>query len=286
MTKRLTFGQRQGLRPVSETIQTDGMNHELRNGLWNAFYFQMQETDGFFAAGLYDTGLIHSFAKAMWADHFGLPVDRLPTGQQMVYAALRDRFFKSEWWQVYEFLEAALLCWPSNQSNDARDLQKSLNVVLERELSGFRFVGGIATQITSTEEIASIEDALRDDRFAGVSEHLGKALRHLSSKPQPDLQNSIKESISAVEAMAQIVTKKRGATLPDALESMKRSGHPIHTALRQGLEKLYAYTSDAEGIRHALMEESTLTVADARFMLVACSAFVNYLKATMNLGQT
>ena len=35
--------------------------------------------------------------------------------------------------------------------------------------------------------------------------------------------------------------------------------------------------NDAEGIRHALLDEPSLTNADARFMLVCCSAFVNYV---------
>jgi hypothetical protein len=258
------------------------MTDELRIGLWNAIFFEMKDTYGFFANGPFEIGMIQSFANDMWANSFGLPVDRVPNSPERIYDALRDRFFDCEWWQVYEFLEDALLYWPDpGRIGYARVLQERLNSSLERELSGFRFINGVASPITSAEEIGSIEDALHD-RFSGVSVHIDKAIRHLSSKPQPDLQNSIKESISAVEAMAQIVTKKRGATLPDALESMKRSGLPIHAALRQGLEKLYAYTSDAEGIRHALMGESTLTVADARFMLVACSAFVNYLKGTMN----
>jgi hypothetical protein len=44
---------------------------------------------------------------------------------------------------------------------------------------------------------------------------------------------------------------------------------------------MYGYTSDAEGIRHALLEEPTLEQADAIFMLVTCSAFVNYLRAKL-----
>jgi hypothetical protein len=35
----------------------------------------------------------------------------------------------------------------------------------------------------------------------------------------------------------------------------------------------------ADGIRHALLEESTLDLDDAKFMLVSCSGFVNYLAA-------
>jgi hypothetical protein len=53
----------------------------------------------------------------------------------------------------------------------------------------------------------------------------------------------------------------------------------LHPAFREALSKMYGYTSDADGIRHSLMEESRLDGDDARFMLVTCSAFVNYLKA-------
>ena len=42
--------------------------------------------------------------------------------------------------------------------------------------------------------------------------------------------------------------------------------------------QLYGYTSDADGIRHALLDESDLDFEDAKFMLVSCSAFTNYLK--------
>ena len=52
---------------------------------------------------------------------------------------------------------------------------------------------------------------------------------------------------------------------------------PMHAALRQALEKLYGYTSDEKGVRHALLDEATVDEADARFMMVACSAFVTYL---------
>jgi hypothetical protein len=45
----------------------------------------------------------------------------------------------------------------------------------------------------------------------------------------------------------------------------------------QALLKLYGFTSDEGGIRHALLEETSLSYADAKFMLVLCSAFTNFL---------
>jgi hypothetical protein len=51
----------------------------------------------------------------------------------------------------------------------------------------------------------------------------------------------------------------------------------IHPALKKGFSNIYGYTSDAGGIRHALLEEASLHFEDAKYMLVSCSAFVNYL---------
>jgi hypothetical protein len=46
----------------------------------------------------------------------------------------------------------------------------------------------------------------------------------------------------------------------------------------EAFRKLYGYTSDEKGIRHSLLEEAAKVHAeDARFMIVACSAFVNLL---------
>ena len=46
-----------------------------------------------------------------------------------------------------------------------------------------------------------------------------------------------------------------------------------------GFEKIYGYTSDQDGIRHAILDESkTVEPEDALFMLVSCSAFCNYLQ--------
>jgi hypothetical protein len=103
-------------------------------------------------------------------------------------------------------------------------------------------------------------------------------LELLSNRKNPDYRNSIKESISAVESMAKTITQKPKADLEEALRILERSGK-IHGALKAGFSKLYGYTSDEGGIRHAMMEEPDLSSSDAQFFLVSCSAFTNYLKS-------
>lgn len=66
--------------------------------------------------------------------------------------------------------------------------------------------------------------------------------------------------------------------LTSALKEIEKRGVVcFHPALKEGLVRLYGYTSDAEGIRHALLEQPNLDDEDAVFMLVTCSAFTNYL---------
>ena len=59
---------------------------------------------------------------------------------------------------------------------------------------------------------------------------------------------------------------------------MKAIAPKLHPALKQAFLKLYAYTSDANGIRHANgIGEGNSSFIEAKYMLVSCSAFINYL---------
>ncbi|MFY9907088.1 MAG: hypothetical protein WBD45_07565 [Terriglobales bacterium] len=110
-----------------------------------------------------------------------------------------------------------------------------------------------------------------------MSTHLNRALELLSDRKSPDYRNSIKESISAVESLVSTTVGAKG-TLGQLI---KRLGDEIelHPALGKMFGTLYGYTSDADGIRHALMDLPTLTFDDAKFFLVVCSAFVNFAQA-------
>ena len=56
----------------------------------------------------------------------------------------------------------------------------------------------------------------------------------------------------------------------------------LHPALRTAFSSLYGYTSDEGGIRHALMESENVRFEDAKFFLVVCSAFVNFVEAKIS----
>ncbi len=51
----------------------------------------------------------------------------------------------------------------------------------------------------------------------------------------------------------------------------------MHPQLKAAFQSLYTYTNDADGIRHALKDAPDVALEDATFMLVTCSAFINYM---------
>lgn len=160
--------------------------------------------------------------------------------------------------------------------------EKGMNDLFEKEYVGYRFVKGIITSITDSNEINSINTAIEIE-YENVSNHLIKALEKISDRNSPDYANSIKESISAVESMCNNYLKVSKGTLGEMLNKIETSGISIHPALKKSFQSLYGYTSDASGIRHGeKLGDESATFEEAEFMLVACSAFVNYLKGNMS----
>lgn len=166
---------------------------------------------------------------------------------------------------------------PYYNSNQRIDCEQELNALFEEEFVGYRMVAHEITPITNEVEINEIKTSL-DIEFEGCKSHIKKGLSLLSDREKPDYKNSIKESISAVESICQIICKDDKATLGKALNKLEESGIKLHRSLKEALSKLYGYTSDEGGIRHAEgLFESNVSFEDAKFMLVTCSAFVNYL---------
>ena len=67
-----------------------------------------------------------------------------------------------------------------------------------------------------------------------------------------------------------------------AWQSIKQDGSKWHYSEhhpKSAFEKLYGYTNNPDtGIRHALIDDTNIpTSAEATYMLVTCSAFINYL---------
>jgi hypothetical protein len=81
-----------------------------------------------------------------------------------------------------------------------------------------------------------------------------------------------------VESAVKDFTGDPNAVLSQAVKSMV-SETRVHKALADAFDKLYAYTSDEKGIRHALVfgDNEKVGFDEAVFFLSACTAFVGFL---------
>jgi hypothetical protein len=125
-------------------------------------------------------------------------------------------------------------------------------------------------------EARTIESAFEDLKGAGLvggREHLTNAATDLT---EGNFASSVRESISAVESVVRVLAPDGDFSKALAKLDAKTK---IHSALKKGFLAIYGFTSDQQGIRHALLEKNAPDVdeADALVMIGACSAFVSYL---------
>ncbi len=265
----MRFSQRMGLTSIRDTIQVDSMDDALRNGLWNCIikhYLNPISIQTNITRG-------ELFFENLWSEYFKLTLDDIPRSVRDAHRDLKGHFFNEPWYKVYDFIE-----FLANYTEYATgDFIDSCNRILEKEMSGFRFINDNLVPITSEEEIAAIEEAIFVP-ISTISEHLSRSLELLADRQNPDYRNSIKESISAVESLCVNISGDPHATLGSALNIIEKSGKiQLHGALKNAFSSMYGWTSGAEGIRHGLQDESDLGFEDAKYMLVACSGFINYL---------
>ncbi len=281
----MRFSERYGYKPVREIIQKESIDENLKKEIWNNLdiYIFSRHVSLFENNDDYlPWSNLSPLTTHLWRTFFHETIDTTPNSLKFFRKFIKNNIMQDfEWHQIYSFIEAILENYPSYTYQEAvyfrSEFINELNKSLLQENSAYRIINDQITEITSEQEIQSIEAALENtNQFSGIQQHLNQALKLMSDRQNPDYRNSIKESISAVESICKIVTNDEKATLGKALKIIEDK-YGLHTALKGSLNQLYGYTSDADGMRHAMLEESNLSYIDAKFMLVACINFTNYL---------
>lgn len=283
------FSERIGKPTCAVTIQLDEFDDRTRTFISNLLFdflqitFQNAEQFRKQPYGNIPTPLSSDFCKDLGQDVFSF-CNHLKEG----YVYKWDDFYttnienvlnNASYNEVLDLLEYICNWLSAKTYSCSEQFQKSFNSLFQQEYVGYRFVSGQIVPITDELEIREIEQACKTP-FDGARTQLQKALGFLSDRENPDYKNCVKESISAVEATCRIIAEKDSATLGEALKLLAKHGLKLHPCLNSGIDKLYSYACDQGGVRHAEHEaESIVTFEEAKFMMVTCSAIVNYLVA-------
>lgn len=262
------FSKRNGY--VSNNIQLESASEILKKRIYTSFFRAEYSRYDLFDE---DTTGIEDMMIELGIT-YKIPdnrINREQNEQKLENAVLNSK----EWYTIYDFIEKYLLICNEDKVDK---MQSEFNRILEEEVSAYRILEKKVIPITNKSELLTIEEAKNSD-FDSVKIHIDKALGLFAERRNPDYENSIKESISAVESMCCIITGLTGknATLGNTLKKLKENGVHIHQAMEKAFLSLYGYTSDEDGIRHGGIDFRNAPSEDAKYMLISCSAFINYL---------
>lgn len=280
------FSERKGIKHFSDIVQVNDLNERTRNKIYSVV---SEKFDDLYID--YSNELKDKFVEYLYKELFSKTERDIPMwGNEYDYDEIFNTIYSIiivyDYTDVFTFIEGIIKFFDIadkatyNRYSYKDEYIEAISNVFKKENVNYRIINEKITDIVDEQQISSIEETLNNP-YKEVSRHYSKAIEQLYSLK--DFDNSIKESISSVEAMCQILTKNSKATLGDALKLLKDK---IHPAMKGAFEKLYGYTSDANGIRHANgLGEGDSTFEEAKYMLISCSAFINYLKENFEEGK-
>ncbi|SFO05631.1 hypothetical protein SAMN05421741_11860 [Paenimyroides ummariense] len=286
----MKFSERMGFKEPRNTIQTESVDLELKNELWNVLYLQYLDEPKKNYQFLDECRLEHyKLFTLLWLYYFKNKIDNqsinIEHNIQNINSHLYSKF--DRWYYIYDIIEFIFANFEIPDEFDNLEHRKYttelLNDALESNLSGYRFINGLFSPITNEQEIEAIEEAvINTDEYNTVSSHLNKALELLSDKKAPDFSNSIKESISAIESYFKVFFKDPNISFGNSLNNLEHN-HGLDKQIKESILRIYGYSNNTGAIRHGLKPGDTtdkIKLAEAKYMLVTCSAFINYLKET------
>ena len=281
------FSERKGLKHFSDIVQINDLNERTRNKIYSAIKDNFDSWKIEYGLSRnFEFDWKYRFIEYLYKEIFSKTERDIPSYKTYdnTFDLIHNIINNYEYTDIFTFIEGIIeflelgdnyinqiYCY--NKSNYKNIFINDISYVFQTENVNYTIINNQITDIIDKEQIKSINETLENE-YSVVTEHYTKAIEQLYSVR--DYDNSIKESISSVESICQIITQNNKATLGEALKLLKDK---IHPALKGAFDKLYGYASDANGIRHANgLGEGSSTFEEAKYMLISSSAFVNYLK--------
>jgi hypothetical protein len=269
------FSQRTGLEPIPPQLKLGEVSAELRRLLY--YYISLE----------IDRESYTPYSSAVFKDEwrrvamdlhvlfFEQPADKFDYGAYENQKRLNVFIQRANIGGLFDLVEFLV-----RQRGCSAELKRDLAGAFVTARAAYRvFDNKYIAAIGTEEQAAAFERAIADAEAKNATAARKQLIAAGVALRNSDWAGSLRESIHAVEAMA--VRLAPGTdTLGAALKVLEQRGH-LHGGLKAAFGSLYGYSSDEEGVRHALVfgDEAQVDEADALFMLGACASFVSYLLA-------
>ena len=277
----LTFSQREGRAPLPEVMKLEHVPWKFRQLAWH-FVDSAIRNKTHFDFDMYDNEHSRGIDSIIWSYRFEIQLE--PHDDISHSTPSKDRevsrklLLDGEYHDVLTFVEYILRheeCSDKLYASLKHGFDQSPIAYYAEKIDGQPTIiprinreAGEATR----RAIQTISEGVT----VGAATHLRQAAERINARQYAD---SIADSIHAVESVARVIDPKASGTLGPALKSLEKTGLLKHPVLTEAFNKLYGYTNDEQGIRHALLERNAADVGqdEAVFMFSACASFAAYL---------
>jgi hypothetical protein len=267
----LTFAEAEGKVQYPGVLKWGELDQRLRAALWNRFWID------------FDNWIDES--ESSYDTHYEAPL-RFILLREHVH---RRMGFANEFQETFQGKKAAIAFWAKFfRSSDYIELFDFIMFFLrDRDCPSDLKKPPTIIPAATPEEATIIKrdlEAAFSSRFGGAKVHLQSALDALN---KGDNRAVVRESINSVESAIRDFTGDANAVLSKAIKKLTDE-FGLHPTLAMSFEKLYAYTSDEKGIRHALVfgENEKVGFDEAMFFVSACSAFIALLSRKANAAKS
>ena len=272
--QNLTFSQAYGYRELPQPLKLEELNGEARTKLWSLLYKQVKEVPAFPGAGYFRRPW-SEILLSIYEDVLHCPADEFDTRYSSFVGLYKRIFEGAPFNEVFDLLQA-MMRHPECPLEFTQSVSRTFRDYRLAYIVDIRPPPTIYPAATEEEGVAVLRATaeLSNAGLVGAVSHLRKASECIG---QGDYPGAVRESIHAVESTARQIDPN-ARTLEPALRSLEKA-KALHPALKQAFAKLYGYTSDEQGIRHALIDNPQANVGqdEAVFMLGACASFSSYL---------
>lgn len=265
------FSKRYRLRPTPEGLMHEDVPKSARIGLYHLVeqFFSDQYQKRY-------SDLYQEICKAL-----RIKRERALSGDYAASIVIERLIDNCEWWQFYDICE---VMWSNPDSQHItrphqEKFTQQINGLFGEERLGYQLRDGKIEKVGSGFIDAKVQEArylLKEPEYKGADEHFEKAIKALNVRPNPDVENCIKDAVAAIESVGRIIAGDEKALLSVIIKDMATKG-VIPKPLDQVIQKIYAYRGDQPGVAHGMVGVSKVTVDEAEFVLAVSAATIIYL---------